>query len=284
MCSSKPWRCWVSRVHERLNMPLHTFRSPQCPGCASADLQRGHALTEFIVVAVALVPLFLLMPLIGKYQDIAHSTLAASRYAAFDMLTRYQNAKPQEQLEQEVRRRFFSASTLPIKSNDSAGDVQADQNPLWRDPTNRPLIAKFSDIQVSPSWTAQTGSPEALNKSANLLVNLPARDIYTATITVPLINLPEGLRFYQPFDQLNLQVQRRTSVAPDPWAAAGPAQVQAQIDKALVVPLSRPLRGFLDLVNLPMEAVEPGVRQPKLGQLDFWTDQVPCDRLPATPC
>jgi hypothetical protein len=243
--------------------------------------QQGHALTEFIVVAVALVPLFLLMPLIGKYQDIAHSTLAASRYVAFDQLTRYQNPKPQAQLEQEVQRRFFSATALPIKSNDAAGNVQADQNPLWRDPTNRPLIAKFSDIQVSPSWTAQTGSPDALNQSANKLVNLPERDIYTATIKVPLINLPEGLRFYEPFDKLNLQVKRHTSVVADPWSASSPAAVQAQIDRPLLVPLSTPLRALDPFVDTWMDVVERRVTKPNLGRLDFWVDQVPPDRLPA---
>jgi hypothetical protein len=259
-----------------MRMPLHL---PQRQRRIHA--QQGQALTEFIVVALALVPLFLLMPLIGKYQDIAHSTLAASRYVAFDQLTRYQNPKPQAQLEQEVQRRFFSATALPIKSNDAAGDVRVDQNPLWRDPTNRPLIAKFSDIQVSPSWAAQTGSPDALNKSANLLVNLPERDIYTATITVPLINLPEGLRFYEPFDKLNLRVKRHTSVVADPWSASSPAAVQAQIDRPLLAPLSRPLRGFSNLTDPIMDAVEPRVSKPKLGELDFWADQVPIDRLPA---
>ena len=50
--------------------------------------QAGQALTEFLVVALALIPLFLLIPMIAKYQDIGHSTQMASRYAAFEATIR----------------------------------------------------------------------------------------------------------------------------------------------------------------------------------------------------
>jgi len=69
--------------------------------------QGGQALTEFIVVALALIPLFLLLPVIGKYQDIAHSVQLASRYAAFDAMIRNDVSgtwKPESQLAEEVRR------------------------------------------------------------------------------------------------------------------------------------------------------------------------------------
>lgn len=241
--------------------------------------QRGQALTEFIALCIALVPLFLLFPLIGKYQDIAHSVLAASRYVAFDMLTRYNNPKPQAQLEQEVRRRFFSAAALPIKSNDSAGDFTADQNPLWRDPINKPLISNFNDIQVSTQWTTSSNwANESFNTAASLL-DLSDRGLYTATITAPIANLPAGLRFYEPFDKLNLQIQRHTSIVPDTWAAGSAAQVQSKLGGPLLVPLSKPLQALSPFVDLWMLPVEPGVRPPKLGQLQFWADQVPADRL-----
>ena len=241
--------------------------------------QRGQALTEFIALCIALVPLFLLFPLIGKYQDIAHSVLAASRYVAFDMLTRYNDPKPQAQLEQEVRRRFFSATALPIKSNDSAGNVAIDQNPLWRDPVNKPLIANFNDIQVSTHWTASSNWANGSFNTAASWLDLSDRGIYTATITVPIANLPAGLRFYEPFDKLNLRVQRHTSIVPDTWAAGSAAQVQSKLDRTLPVPLSQPLQALSPFVDLWMLPTEPGVRPPKLGELQFWVDQVPADRL-----
>lgn len=239
-------------------------------------------------MAVALLPLFVLMPMIGKYQDIAHSTLAASRYAAFDMLTRYQTTKPQSQLDQEVRQRFFSAANAPIKSSESAQSPQASLNPLWRDPTNRPLIAQLSDISIRHSGASLSDSSDpqgmatAALEKARGLIDLPQRELHTATVSVPLINLPQSLRIYEPFDRLHLRVQRHTSVVPDPWTAAGPAQVQAQIDKAVLIPLSRPLRAVGELIDLPLSAAEPGVSKPQLGELEFWSDLVPSDRLKAS--
>ena len=80
--------------------------------------QRGQALLEFLVIAAALVPLFLMLPMIAKYQDIAHSTLIASRYAAFDDMVRnaaQNKQKPIEQLQDEVRRRFLVILWCPSK-------------------------------------------------------------------------------------------------------------------------------------------------------------------------
>lgn len=44
----------------------------------------GHALVEFLAVALAMVPLFLAVPVIGRLQHQAHAVEMASRQAAFD--------------------------------------------------------------------------------------------------------------------------------------------------------------------------------------------------------
>ena len=46
--------------------------------------QTGQSTVEFIVVSLVLVPLFLIVPLLGKYIDLAQTTLVASRYVAFE--------------------------------------------------------------------------------------------------------------------------------------------------------------------------------------------------------
>lgn len=46
--------------------------------------EAGQALVEFLAVALALVPLLVLVPLIGRLQDQAHAVEMASRLAAFD--------------------------------------------------------------------------------------------------------------------------------------------------------------------------------------------------------
>lgn len=253
----------------------------RAPGGA---LARGQALTEFLVIAVALIPLFLLLPVIGKYQDIAHATQMASRYAAFDNLLRnpdQNSAKPLDQLQDEVRRRFFSTSDAPIKTGDVAGDFRAHQNPFWRTPDDRPLITRFSDVTVTPSTSTTHDGSTLSGKPGPFGFSFGGTGIRTATVNVQLANLPEGWAFYEPFDRINLSMSRRTSVLVDGWTGKNPSDVQERfkplVPGAYVLP---PLSAVLDPI---ISVVEPGVPPPRLGQLEFWSDLVPSDRLRDRP-
>jgi hypothetical protein len=256
----------------------------------------GQALTEFIVIALALVPLFLLIPLIGKYQSISHATAMASRYVAFDAMANNagMNAyKPRAQLEQEVRRRFFSNSDAPIKTNDEAGDFKANQNLMWVDPQGNALISKFSDVSVSFGAANKTNHADGItgaddDKPFNMPV-LKVADamdlksgIYRANVHVKLANLedigPGFASTYEGFKNINLTVSRHSAVLPDSWTATGPAQVEKRIDQTLLFPgrLLRPVGGVAKAVVTIVEL--PGPKTPHLGELDFWRDEIPADR------
>lgn len=260
----------------------------------------GQALSEFLVVALVLVPLYLLMPMIAKYQDIAYQTLMASRYVAFDAAVNneWQDTwKNPAQLAGEVRRRFFSKPDAPIKTNDTAGNFSAHRNPYWNGPKNEPLINDFdADVAVSfgqnrsqaqaGSLTAasdgdpfnRAGNTEAETHIADQLGLKPA-GVFTGGVTVRLANLPSDVTAYQPLDQINLSVTRRTSVIVDGWAAADPQQVVKRIDSKLLVPgtLLRPVQPLAAAVVGIAEAGK--VQAPRLGELEFWSDVVPPDRL-----
>ena len=252
---------------------------------------KGQAVVEFLVFSVALIPLFLLVPMIAKYQDIAHSTQMASRYVAFEATTRNDSSgtfKPVNQLADEVRQRFFSNPDAPIKTNDSAGNFKANQNLFWRDPNDKSLIADInSDVTVtfgssngsdhSAAFSAaEDGRPFLLNNA----LSLRSRGIYTANVSVKVANLPAGLKFYEPFDQINLTMTRSTSVVIDGWAGSDPNAVQRKLDNPILSPATslRPLQPFVDIGIRLTENASP-VRAPQLGQLDFWQDVVPADRL-----
>jgi hypothetical protein len=265
------------------------------------DMRRheGQALTEFLVVALALVPLFLLMPLIAKYQDIAHQTEMASRYVAFDAVARneWQNSwKDPAQLAGEVRRRFFSNPDAPIKTNDTAGNFDAHRNLFWRGPTNEPLIADFDqDVAISfgDAASAQSSGFKAAHDGAPFnnvagteletkigdQLKLKAAGIYTGNVSVKLAKTPEFLKSYQPFDKLDLSITRHTSVVVNGWDADTAGKVTERIDSKRLVPgtLLRPIGSTLSIFFTPLEGGR--VSPPKLGELDFWQDVVPADRL-----
>lgn len=260
----------------------------------------GQALTEFLVVALVLVPLYLLIPLIAKYQDIAYQTLMASRYVAFDAVAKneWQNSwKDPGQLAGEVRRRFFSNPDAPIKTDDTAGNFAAHRNSFWNGPTHEPLIADFdTDIAVSfgPSRTAsQAGSITSASdgKPFNTVggtqvqtniaeqLSLKAGGVFTGNVMVKLANAPDFLAAYQPFDKIDLAIRRGTSVVVNGWDAKDPQQVMQRIDSKLLVPGTM-LRPLQPLTSSLIGVAEAGqVDAPRLGELEFWSDVVPPDRL-----
>lgn len=259
----------------------------------------GQALTEFVVIALALVPLFLLMPMIGKYQDISHATEMASRYVAFEAIANNDGMgsyKPPAQLAQEVRRRFFSNSDAPIKTNDEAGDFKANQNLFWVDAQGDALIKRFNDVSVSFGSARKPNHADGKSAAADgKPFNVPSpfkvgeemglrSGLYTANVSVVVANLadigPSYASTYEEFKNLNLTVTRHTSVVTDTWTARDPAQIESRIDKELLFAGS-----LVRHVEVPLEIAvrvieSPGsIKEPKLGELSFWRDEVPPDRL-----
>jgi hypothetical protein len=253
-------------------------------------------------VPAAQVPLFLLIPLIGKYQSISHATELASRYVAFEAIANNEGMsayKPRAQLEQEVRRRFFSNSDAPIKTNDEAGDFKANQNLMWVDPQGEALIRHFSDVSVSFGTANGTSHASGISGAADdQPFNLPTpfkaastmglkNGIYRANVHVKVANLkdigPGYASTYEGFKDINLSISRHTAVVPDSWTAASPQQVQSRIDKPVLFP-GKLLKDVKPLVEAAVVVVQSpalpdkNVHAPKLGELDFWRDEVPKDR------
>ncbi len=117
------------------------------PGRYRHTRECGQAMTELAIVAAAfLVPLFLLVPLLGKQIDIKHSTIQAARYQAWEYTAWYtdngqlpngfdnasQPVKSTSVTENEARQRFFSRNTLPIQHGDRGGWDDSEKNPLWQ--------------------------------------------------------------------------------------------------------------------------------------------------------
>ncbi len=121
-------------------------------------------------------------------------------------------------------------------------------------------------LPFNPAYTAQQ-------------LGLQAQGIYTAQVDVALLNLPADLKNHAPFDHLNLTIKRHTSVLVDPWAAQDPARIESRLDHRLLfsgVMLALAAR-YIDPVIGAVEFFN--VRGPKLGELSFWRDTGPPERL-----
>lgn len=255
-------------------------RFPLSPKPARARrTQAGQALTEFLVVALAIVPLFLLIPMIAKYQDIGHATQMASRYAAFDATVNNPSTsgtKDPALLAQEVRRRFFSNIDAPIRTNDAAGNFRAHQNAFWRGPNNEPLISDINGVNVNLATAGSPSSP--IGRGWATVFGLPDSPMYRGAVSVPLVNLPAGIRSYETFDRLNLRVVRDTTLLVDGWSARDLDTVRSRVNR--MAPAGGALSDATQVLSLPFALIELNrVEPPRIGRLERWDDVVPADRL-----
>jgi hypothetical protein len=244
--------------------------------------QRGQSTVEFVTLSFVLVPLLLIVPLIGKYMDIAQTTAVASRYVAFEGTVRHSSSadswKSDADLAQEVRRRFFGNSDAPIKTGDTAGDFNAHRNALWFDHRGAPLLPAF-DKNVGVNTTVQSLSHPVGATYAEKL-GLSYRNFYTGQVNVGIADIAGVV----PFDTIGLSLNRSTTVLADSWAASGPAVVQSRIKSSPADPLGPFPYQPLELAALPItplivlfEQLPGGTPPPKIGW--FSPDRVPSDRL-----
>lgn len=243
--------------------------SPACPR------QNGQSMVEFLILALALLPLFLTLPLLGKYLDLAHTTEHAARYVAFETSVFGPAVAPKSEavLAAEVRRRFFGPSDAAIKSGDSAENTPAHRNPLWTTPRGEPLLDDFN-TQVGVSLRARTNpAPATALLAGDHGLKLPINTEHTATVSVS----PRDIQGFAPFDTLGLQITRHQVLLSNGWAEASSHGAEQRIeDGGLAVYPIAPLKligttlGSVLTRLMLDEAIEVGKVH---GEI------VPCDRL-----
>ncbi len=245
---------------------------------AGAGTTRGQSTVEFLVLALVLLPLFLIVPLLGKQLDMAQTAASASRYLAFEGTVRHGSGlkswKSDAELADEVRRRFFSASTAHIKTGDVAGDFAAHRNPLWTDHRGDALLPSFAaNVGASSRRVELTQPTGALFASS---MGLDTHNLHTGSVRVNVADVA-GLA---PFDALGLAIERHTTVLVDPWSASGPAAVahalrreRWNLDSPFPFGLFEAAVSPLKLIPLVLE----GASLPEIGRID--PDIVPRDRL-----
>jgi len=139
--------------------------------------QSGQAMTEMVIAAsFVLIPLFLLIPWLGKYIDLQQSAIQAARYEAWEYTVWYNDVateapagavdqngsqitmpeKSIAELQAEARQRFFSreayANIPTTEANDESDLINegnwdiADANPLWKDHLGNSLLANTTTI------------------------------------------------------------------------------------------------------------------------------------------
>ena len=246
---------------------------------------RGQSMTEFLVALAVLAPLFLAVTYAGRYGDILHSSVQASRYAAFQRAMQPSQATlPDSKIEDQMRARFFVRGNFmhngALQSDDSAVRLRGDTAPtVWRDLSFQPLLTSPNNVTLSMGTAALNsgGAQQALN-----FVSHEAGKTYSgaavANVEITLVNKMD----LSSHATRNLSIGATAAAVGDTLSSSGS---QATRDAAAtVVPLHHvpaALNGFL---NAAMHLFEQN--GPTLGCIK--PDVVPTGRLqgyaPAGAC
>ncbi len=170
-----------------------------------APSQDGQAMTELLVSLWFLIPLFLLMPLMGKYLDMQHTMNNAARYAAWeyvaqqDLWDEFPSTGDAEDdnspirsastiLANQIRERFFFHPLNGITEHDNSV-----HNEVWRDNTGATLLSYDTGEPVSPIVDIERSLPssdEIANFDTLLRWDIEPKNLLWVTVNMPVNPFP----------------------------------------------------------------------------------------------
>ncbi|RJG05333.1 hypothetical protein D3870_04245 [Noviherbaspirillum cavernae] len=262
-----------------------------------------------IVAGFVLVPLFLAIPLVGKYLDMRAAAVQTSRYAAWERTVWFggdaassigwfgvdrkwqANAKSDDQIRRELGVRYLS-ETGPadaFSNNDrNAGDFSGGSKMLWQDRNGQKLLANYSDIQNSVS---NSQAPGTLNKILDPIANFAAtlgpftlemNGEYAATVTIKVKDIDYD-HFLAKASTANFS--ETNVLLANGWSANGPddpAKTSTKQQTKGLVPFSiftAELGGvpIMEYLQTAVSVFLPEFSKLELGKIE--PDKVPADRL-----
>lgn len=176
----------------------------------------GQAMVELLIVAsFVLIPLFLAIPLLGKYLDVRSNAVQGARYAAWERTVWYggdaastigwggftnkwkANEKKDGAIAAELRARQFSETGINSHFSSADSGASLAQKVLWHDRVG----TKMADYEDVSSGISNATAPGTLNVILEPLADLAAtlgpfslemKGNYTATVNVNVAEIDTG--------------------------------------------------------------------------------------------
>jgi len=273
-------------------------------------MQSGQAMVELVIVAgFVLVPLFLAIPLLGKYLDVRSAAVQASRYAAWERTVWYggdaatgmgwfgaskkwqANEKSDTQIRNELGvRQLSQTGTGDAFSNAdrSAGAFKGDSKMLWQDRSGQKLLANYSDIQNN---IGSSLAPGTLNVILDPIANfastlgpfvLEMNGKYSATVNIKARDIDYD---HFLFKNSTANFSEHNVLLANGWNANGPddpakTSVKQQVKGLTPTSIFDTEFGGVNIIDVLLNVISIAV--PEVSKLDLGKiepDKVPPDRL-----
>ena len=276
-----------------------------------SNLQTGQAIPEFLAFAIAMVPIFLMIPMLGKISDMNQKTLLAARYGAWERTVwrmaddneayscnqniRYADQdeikKNNATLEKETQKRLFGRNNVFIATcNESPRERDRERSYLWRTASDKPILARFSDVRSADPVIGGTGNGY-VNGGFSLMKtgvdglfgssSIDSNGLYRSTFTVNVATNPKLKGFEQGKDCNNKAsnsyltcIRRHNTIYTDLWDAGHRELVKKRVTN--MVPLEN-AKGAVDTIAGLFDFLFPGLKTLDLGHVE--PDEMPEDRL-----
>ncbi|HEY4531201.1 MAG TPA: TadE family protein [Luteimonas sp.] len=198
--------------------------------------QRGQALTEMAIVAAVMVPLFLLVPMLGKYFHVQQTAQQAARSAAWQatVVADYDwNALDANQQRGLVIDRHFGLADDPIRTAASGLGNDAEVASHMMNTFSGRALLRRGDIVLSDYRNDDPGGLSGIvDDFLGAVEHLPIGEfppnqggLVTSELVVRPRNLVNGnggpARFLDPFDTIDLEMRASHVLLADAWNAAG---------------------------------------------------------------
>src|SRR5689334_13412998 len=157
--------------------------------------QRGQAMSEFIAAMALFIPLLFFVIYIGKYADIKHQAIQASRYAAMQRALDPRHNRTDTAIQNETVARFFrDGGRHRIARDDKAtGPTAGDLNPNWYAMDGKPMLDQYGRLSVTfttPNPAVSGPAVGTLNRGASFLYNKLDTNLgIAANVKVPVANV-----------------------------------------------------------------------------------------------
>jgi hypothetical protein len=264
--------------------------------------ESGQAMTEFVIVAVLfLIPVFLIVPLLGKYIDMKGAAIMGARYAAWERTVWYGGSaasatwpgadKSDAAIANEVRARIFSEGAGIGANDKTAGNWSGQgRKQAWTNRDGGAMLPSYNSVAESIN---NGDTPGIANDVLNLLVtvanavgpfSLEMKGLYSADVSVTANTLPINMSLDndpgQAFNPGTLVFSDTNAILSNAWSANGAAHVKSQTEGLTPTSIfTNPvIKTIWDIARITLGvAAAPELLFLELGKVE--PDVVPPDRL-----
>lgn len=209
-------------------------------------------MTEFVIGTVLfLMPLFLIVPMMGKYADVKATAAQTARYVAWERTVWYGgasssvdwpgNSKSEADIRNEARQRVISFGSGITSDDKSANSFQATgARNIWRNRDQSPMLKNYADASIgtinnssSPDIVTGTVLDSIMAVVSILGFKLETNGFYNGDAAISVTTLPIGTNLSGSnsgrFDPGVLTFRDKNVILSNTWAGNGPAHVKSQV-------------------------------------------------------